>query len=165
MTDETGYQMSFADLGLWSGKMSAAHSVRELPKGETSKPSSQKSAKSQSQTLPMCLCLIGGGGAKPDASTMRWEDGQLLGEYTMPSFGEQPKRLMEECMIGERRNGVSVSHLSQILVEDAPQKYYLSEKACIGILNRANKRGKELPEVLRKALETQANLSNSDSEG
>jgi hypothetical protein len=83
---------------------------------------------------------------------MRWENGQLLGDYMMHSFGEQPKRLMDECLVGERHNGVSVSRLSQILEEDAPQKYYLSAKACTGILNRAAKRGKELPEVLKTAL-------------
>lgn len=35
---------------------------------------------------------------------------------------------------------------------NAPRKYYLSAKACRGILNRAEKRGKKLPEQLRTAL-------------
>ena len=74
----------------------------------------------------------------------RWEDGALLGEYTMHSFGESPR---EE----------NASHLSQILVEEAHPKYSLSAKACRGILHRATKRGKELPEVLKQALESQAN--------
>ena len=69
--------------------------------------------------------------------------GPLLGEYTMHSFGECPK---EE----------NASRLSQILEEQAHPKYSLSARACQGILNRANKRGKELPEILRKALESQA---------
>jgi hypothetical protein len=69
--------------------------------------------------------------------------GPLLGVYTMHSFGEFPK---EE----------NVSLLSQILVDEAPQKYSLSAKACQGILNRASRRGKELPEILKKALESQA---------
>ena len=42
--------------------------------------------------------------------------------------------------------------LSDIILLDAPQKYYLSAKACQGILNRAKKRGKELPTMLREAL-------------
>ena len=46
--------------------------------------------------------------------------------------------------------------LSSILQADAPEKYCLSPKACRGILRRAQKRGKELPEVLRIALERQA---------
>jgi hypothetical protein len=42
--------------------------------------------------------------------------------------------------------------LSQIL-EDCPHpKYSLSAKACQGILNRANRRGKELPKELEIAL-------------
>ena len=39
---------------------------------------------------------------------------------------------------------------------NVPQMYYLSPKACQGILRRASARGKELPEVLRIALELQA---------
>ena len=39
---------------------------------------------------------------------------------------------------------------------EVPEKYYLSPKACQGILRRASVRGKELPEVLRTALERQA---------
>jgi hypothetical protein len=39
---------------------------------------------------------------------------------------------------------------------DVPEKYYLSAKACQGILRRAKERGKELPEELRIALERQA---------
>jgi len=35
-------------------------------------------------------------------------------------------------------------------------KYYLSQKACLGILRRASERGKQLPDVLKRALERQA---------
>jgi hypothetical protein len=46
--------------------------------------------------------------------------------------------------------------LSQILEENVPRKYYLSPKACQGILRRAEVRGKKLPEVLQHALEETA---------
>ena len=46
----------------------------------------------------------------------------------------------------------AVSSLSQILQANVPEKYFLSRKACRGILRRAKKRGKELPEILKKAL-------------
>ena len=46
-----------------------------------------------------------------------------------------------------------VSSLSDILeTGDLPQKYYLTEKHCQGILHRAEKKGKKLPEKLRKIL-------------
>jgi hypothetical protein len=48
------------------------------------------------------------------------------------------------------------SFLSQILEENVPETYFLSQKACLGILRRASKRGKELPEILKEALERQA---------
>jgi len=53
---------------------------------------------------------------------------------------------------GECPNEENASHLSQILEDSPHPKYSLSAKACLGILNRAEKRGKELPEILKKAL-------------
>lgn len=44
------------------------------------------------------------------------------------------------------------STLSQILEANVPEKYYLSAKACEGILRRAERRGKKLPEMLEMAL-------------
>jgi hypothetical protein len=37
-----------------------------------------------------------------------------------------------------------------------PQRFYLSPKACAGILRRAARRGKDLPPMLKKALEETA---------
>ena len=54
-----------------------------------------------------------------------------------------------------------ISTLSQILQAEVPEKYYLSQKACLGILRRASARGKELPEVLRLALERQASMDTT----
>jgi len=70
-------------------------------------------------------------------------DGALLGEYTTRSFGESP-------------SVENVSRLSQILEDCPPQKYSLSAKACQGILNRAERRGKELPKELKAALIAQS---------
>ena len=56
------------------------------------------------------------------------------------------------------RNGAAVSSLSDILEESPAPKYSLSAKACMGILNRAENRGKELPRPLRLALEAVAGL-------
>ena len=61
-----------------------------------------------------------------------------------------------ECPSEERE-----STLSQILEANAPEKYYLSAKACQGILNRSAKRGKELPAMLKEALEEVIWLSDS----
>ena len=73
-----------------------------------------------------------------------WEDnGALRGEYLMHSFGACPK-------------DENASHLSQILEASPHPKYSLSAKACLGILNRAERRGKVLPEILKLALIQQA---------
>lgn len=50
------------------------------------------------------------------------------------------------------------STLSAILEDDPDPKYYLSKAACLGILRRAEERGKELPEQLKVALMAQAGL-------
>lgn len=46
--------------------------------------------------------------------------------------------------------------LAQILEPNAAPKYYLSPRACQGILRRAGERGRNLPEKLQQALETAA---------
>lgn len=42
--------------------------------------------------------------------------------------------------------------LSEILESETSEKYFLSPKACLGILRRAAKRGKVLPAMLAEAL-------------
>ena len=54
--------------------------------------------------------------------------------------------------IGECPNAERESLLSWILEDNVPQKYYLSARACQGILTRASRRGKPLPDILRQAL-------------
>ena len=66
-----------------------------------------------------------------------WEEnGALLGAFSMLSFGECP-------------SAENASHLSQILEASPHPKYSLSAKACLGIVRRAEHRGKELPPLLK----------------
>lgn len=53
---------------------------------------------------------------------------------------------------GECPNVVKESLLSWILEDNVPQKFYLSARACHGILTRASRRGKPLPDLLKNAL-------------
>lgn len=80
--------------------------------------------------------------------------------------GKQAERLWAtgiqshgECLTlntGESPNVAVASHLSQILEAQPLPKYYLSPKACQGVLRRAERRGKELPPILKSALERQS---------
>lgn len=71
---------------------------------------------------------------------MKWEDdGAWYGELTTRNTGECP-------------NAVVVSRLSQILEETPHPKYNLTAKACLGILRRAERRGKDLPKLLKAVL-------------
>lgn len=152
-------QMNLSDLGISFGKMSQAHSPLEHTKAQTSVVSSKKSQGS-SRKMPIFLDLQRVDGLMPDAS---WEmDGAALGVYTAESFGEKPSTLTEECCFQAHPNGVGESRLSQILEDTPHPKYCLSERACQGILNRANRRGKKLPPQLEEALIAQATRSRSE---
>ena len=73
-----------------------------------------------------------------------WETvSQSAGERLTLNFGESPR-------------DAAVVTLSSILQANVPEKYYLTKLACQGILRRAAQRGKQLPEVLRLALEAQS---------
>ena len=134
MTEQLAGQMSIADLGLLSGKTFPEHSA--ATKDTTSKLSSKPSQKSQTPMFQF-LCLTEASGSRQDAS---WEKATALhGVPTMLSTGEFPSVARE-------------STLSQILQVNVPEKYFLSPKACAGILRRAEKRGKELPKMLKEAL-------------
>jgi hypothetical protein len=53
----------------------------------------------------------------------------------------------------EFHKDADVCSLSDVLeIGEVPQVFYLSQKACQGILRRAEKRGKELPQQLAQAL-------------
>lgn len=146
MTEQMDGQVSLFVQDTWSGRTSPERSVPTTEK--TLPQSSKKRSKSSSRKPPLCLYLKWDG-PQADAS---WEtDGALLGVYSMHSFGERPK------------DGVE-SRLSQILEDNPRQKYYLSAKACQGILNRAARRGKDLPEALKAALLLQSESGGAVTE-
>jgi hypothetical protein len=67
---------------------------------------------------------------------------QSRGGFLMPNISAWP-------------NDAAVCSLSQVLETGSiPQRFFLSTRACAGILRRAEKRGKALPEALRQALES-----------
>ena len=53
---------------------------------------------------------------------------------------------------GEYPNGGAEYMLAQILVENPPTRYFLTVRAMDGILSRASRRGKQLPELLVTAI-------------
>lgn len=143
MTEQQAEQENRSDQDTQSGRTCPEH-IRAT-KERTSDVSSKKSAKSQKEMFQFLDLRKTSGGGKAQS----WAMGiQSLGEHLTLNIGECPK---EE----------SVSTLSQILEETPHRKYYLSVKACLGILRRAEKRGKELPEILRQALIRQAQLMSS----
>ena len=85
--------------------------------------------------------------------------GNLLGQYEWTIRSA----LHGECWLrntGPSPRDAIESFLSQILQAHPPKKYYLTTAACLGILRRAEERGKPLPKALDTALRIQAGLTD-----
>lgn len=118
------------------GKTYPEHSVPTAAK--ISEPCWKNLPESHNQTFQFLDLRVGGAdGAKPEQSPET--DGLWHGDSSMLNTGESP-------------NAERESLLSWILEDNVPQKYYLSARACQGILTKASRRGKSLPEILRQAL-------------
>ena len=148
-TNKEAEQVTLSDLGICCGKMFQEPSPAELPKARTSVSSSKRS--SELSAVPfMSLDLTPGHGNLLGESY--WElISPWLGGAWMLNTGVSP-------------NDARGSSLSQILQDAPPIKYYLSPKACLGILRRASERGKALPPKLERALKIQAGLMCPDGQ-
>lgn len=162
-------QVSLSDVDGWCGKTCREPLVQEHQKGKISESCLKKSQKSQMK-VPLFLDLRTENGHQADVS---WEtDGQSLGCFMMHSTTAHLKGAEEYvCVLtstenphqeyylncGEKPLTPNPTKLSQILEWGSnTEKYKLSPKACQGILNRAERRGKELPKILKEALIRQA---------
>lgn len=93
--------------------------------------------------------------ANPKNSNRQGENGRTLVVCMDP--GEQSHGGFWMPNISAWPNDAAVCSLSQVLEQGSiHSKYYLSAKACAGILRRAEARGKTLPEPLLLALAQEA---------
>ena len=128
------------DLDTWSGRMSPE------PLAPQTDTTSRRCLKKPAELLTVPYLYL----------DLREGYGNLLGPYW-----DINSHLLGEFMTlntGPSHKGAKESILSQILEDTPHPKYYLSKTACLGILRRARKRGKELPPVLKQALEIQAGI-------
>ena len=138
-----GEQVSMFDQDGFYGRTSRARSRAERRRAKTS--GSFWRRYSESVSIPyQFLDLTPGHGDL--LGEPYWEiRSPLRGEHSTLNTGESPRDVVE-------------SSLSQILEDSVPKKYYLTQTACLGILRRALRRGKELPFRLKLALELQSGL-------
>ena len=148
-TNYEAEQLSMFGQDLWYGKMFPAPLVQERQRAKTSESFWRRS--SALSAIPFqSLDLTPGAG-------------NLLGEFYWELIS--PWRGGASTLnTGVSPRDAKESSLSQILQADPPLKYYLSPKACLGILRRAFERGKELPKMLARALKIQAGLIKPDSQ-
>ena len=148
-TENLEGQESIFDQDSACGKMSSVLSqvggtLKRVKKslGRIFKKSSKRFSKLKNHTF-MLLDLRPGAGNMLGAY---WEyDPPWLGSFGTLNTSECPKDAVE-CS------------LWQILQATAPSRYSLSQTACLGILRRAECRGKSLPPLLEAALRMQAGL-------
>ena len=148
-TNYEAEQLSMFGQDLWYGKMFPAPLVQERQRAKTSESFWRRS--SALNAIPFqSLDLTPGAG-------------NLLGEFYWELIS--PWRGGASTLnTGVSPKDAKESSLSQILQADPPLKYYLSPKACLGILRRAFERGKELPKKLERALKIQAGLMRPDGQ-
>lgn len=120
--------------------------LRAKPSGLSGRTSLVFSAAQKDRTLPASLKRL-----QDSALRSRKKAGAIpasVSARSIPSLG-----LCWTRNGSDLRSGAVACSLSQILEKGAvPTKYYLSAKACRGILRRAEKRGKSLPNRLHRAL-------------
>ena len=130
------------------GKMSQGRSPAVNRRAKISESFSKRS--SELSSIPyMFLDLTPGAGNLLGESY--WEIlSPWRGDASMLNTGVSPREGKE-------------SSLWQILEEQPHPRYYLTRKACLGILRRSSERGKELPAQLKDALETQSGIRRRES--
>ena len=141
-------QVSLFDPDSCAGKTSPVPSPAGSRKARTSESFSKRS--SELSSIPyMYLDLSEDAGNLLGESY--WEiRSPWRGDALMLNTGVSPREERE-------------SSLWQILEEQPHSRYYLTRKACLGILRRSAERGKELPPQLKEALEIQAGIRSSDA--
>ena len=140
-------QVSLFAPDFFAGKTSPAHSPAGSRKARTSESFSKRS--SELSSIPyMFLDLSEDAGNLLGESY--WETlSPWRGDASMLNTGVSPREERE-------------SSLWQILEEQPHPRYYLTRKACLGILRRSAERGKDLPPQLKEALEIQAGIRSGE---
>ena len=143
-------QVTWSDLGFSFGRTLSEHSAATEEK--TSQPCWKKLRVSQNQDFLYLDCRKSGNGQKQEPLTVM--GGLSLGELTTLKTGEKPSEtaVQEMLSVWGPHSVAEESRLSQILEVNPLPKYNLTAKACLGILRRAERRGKDLPKLLKQVL-------------
>ena len=143
-------QVTWSDLGFSFGRTLSEHSA--ATKEKTSQPCWKKLRVLQNQDFLYLDCRKSGNGQKQEPSTVM--GGLSLGELTTLRTGEKPSEtaVQEMLSVWGPHSVAEESRLSQILEASPLPKYNLTAKACLGILRRAERRGKDLPKLLKAVL-------------
>ena len=143
-------QVTWLDLGISCGKTWSEPLAATEEK--TSRPCWKKLRVSQNQDFLYLDCRTSRNGQSQEPLTVM--GGLSLGGLTTLRTGEKPSEtaVQEMLSVWGPHSVAEESRLSQILEVNPLPKYNLTAKACLGILRRAERRGKDLPERLKQVL-------------
>jgi hypothetical protein len=152
--------MAAAQLTFWPEELHANHFQSQV--SEADWLTRVATWPSDSYSLLACFVPNGLSGRTSLESCHPQEDGTLApssGRWQNSGMGSPTEFWTLSGL--ESPSAVGVCSLSHTLeTGDVPQRYFLSAKACAGILRRAERRGKELPGQLRQALQAAAGALN-----
>ena len=90
-----------------------------------------------------------------DSSTMEGVDMPPPSDY-LSAMQRDGKPLGADLIYIKVFEWLKAINCEKLVSPNMVEQYYLSQRACLGILRRAAARGKKLPPLLKKALEQQA---------
>lgn len=137
------------------------------PDAEPDSPASDQGCSSSSHGSPMSLFDQEDGSSlrtspacsvpPVDEISQSWSGRWGTSGFTT-SPGECWTAVTSECPSG----GDASSSLADVLLDEVPERFFLSPRAAAGILRRAEKRGRELPPALAEALAALASAHRDD---
>ena len=184
MTEQLEGQEMMFGLDSCAGKTSTDADRAVPQKAQTLRRSSKKLSKSAMKKHPIFVLVSRTqDGQHPGATTLKMEAGASPIVPWMPSIGE-PRRddadfvwlpistdqqhrkyyLTLNCGVSPREPNPTKLNMVLEESESVSDHYRLSAKACLGILTRAERRGKVLPPELKEALENQAYSESTSKE-
>ena len=141
-------------LTFWWEELPAKHFLSQ--DSEKDSPIREETSRSRSLEWLTTTAPNGLSGKTSPVSCRPTEDGTLVpssGRWANSGMGGPTESWTLNTT--EWPSGGAVSSLSDTLqaIQDVAPRYYLSQRACAGILRRAEKRGKKLPPILEQALQ------------
>ena len=148
--EESLQEASLAKTFPWLAKGRAL--LESVARYSTKSPASQTKPKRSGSSSKTSLAFL------QVSEEQTWE--QLLERWPTSGMWDRGGCLTLNTLEFPSDGGVYSSLRDVLEIQPVAPKYYLSRRACEGILRRAERRGKKLPEALERALRSQSDSTS-----